>query len=180
MAPNQSRNTRCDSLSELFLKACKNGELAKVNAAIVLEVDVNFKNENWLQNGLILAIRGKHEAVVDLLLSQPDIDINAKSGRTFPLALAASLGLTSIVAKLGQMATLQGVNDRACDESDDLTHRRPSDPWKGLIGFGLLATPISLATKRGESAGFSEKRHFTANHRHKIGITPFKCTFNRF
>ena len=43
MAPIQSRNTRCDSLSELFLKACKNGEVAKVNAAIVLDVDVNFE-----------------------------------------------------------------------------------------------------------------------------------------
>ena len=118
MASIQGRNTRCDSLSELFLKACKNGELAKVNAAIVLEVDVNLKNENWLQNGLILAIRGKHEAVVDILLSQPDIDINAKSGRTFPLALAASLGLTSIVAKLGRMPSLRGVNERAADESD--------------------------------------------------------------
>ena len=53
--------------------------MAKVNAAIVLEVDVNFKNENWPQSGLILAIRGKHEAVVDILLSQTDIDINAKS-----------------------------------------------------------------------------------------------------
>ena len=119
MASIQGRNTRCDSLSELFLKACKNGELAKVNAAIVLEVDVNLKNENWPQSPpLILAIRGKHEAVVDLLLSQPDIDINAKSGRTFPLALAASLGLTSIVAKLGRMPSLRGVNERAADESD--------------------------------------------------------------
>ena len=142
MAPIQSRNTRCDSLSELFLKACNNGEVAKVNAAIVLEVDVNLKNENWLQNGLILAIRGKHEAVVDILLSQPDIDINAKSGRTFPLALAASLGLTSIVAKLGQMRSLQGVNERACDGSD---------AFRSFFAFFGLATPISLATKRGES-----------------------------
>ena len=115
MAPIQSRNTRCDSLSELFLKACKNGEVAKVNAAIVLEVDGNFKNEDGngrksrMRIGRKMAPRGKHEAVVDLLLSQPDIDINAKSGRTFPLAVAASLGLTSIVAKLGQMDTLQGV-----------------------------------------------------------------------
>ena len=92
-----------------------------------------------------MAIRGKHEAVVDILLSQPNIDINATSGRTFALALVASLGLTSIVAKLGQMDTLQGVNERACNESD---------PLKGLFGFGLLATPISLANKRGESAGF--------------------------
>ena len=141
MAPNQSCNTRCDSLSELFLRACKNGKVAKVNAAIVLEVDVNFKNENWPQSGLILAIRGKHEAVVDLLLSQPDIDINAKSGRTFPLALAASLGLTSIVAKLGRMPSLQGVNERAQDESDIF----------GRI-FGMsLATPLSLAAKRGRT-----------------------------
>ena len=146
MAPIQGRNNERDSLSKLFLRACKNGEAAKVNAASILEVDVNLKNENcWLQNGLILAIRGKHEAVVDLLLSQPGIDINAKSRRTFLLALAAALGLTSIVAKLGQMATLQGVNERACDETEPLIRS---------FAFGLLATPISLANKRGGSEGF--------------------------
>ena len=158
MAPIQGRNTRCDSLSELFLKACKNGDVAKVNAAIVLEVDVNIKYENWPQSGLILAIRGKNEAVVDLLLSQPDIDINAKNGRTFPLAVAASLGLTSIVAKLGRMPSLQGVNERAHDASDIFSR----------IFVPSLATPLSLATKRGETVMNLQIKLFSKPHGTKM------------
>ena len=63
------------SLNELFLEACENGEEAKVNAAIVLGVDVNTKYTNG-QTGLILATWNQHENVVNILLAQPDIDIN--------------------------------------------------------------------------------------------------------
>ena len=42
-----------DSLRELFLIACKNGEESQVKAALVLGVDVNFKSELRPETGLL-------------------------------------------------------------------------------------------------------------------------------
>ena len=104
------------------------GERAKVNAAIVLGVDVNTIDALG-QTGLIWAIFKKHENVVDILLAHPDIDINGKDNSGwFPLQLAARNGLTSVVAKLGRMPALRGVNDQG------------SGGW----------TPLSLATQYGK------------------------------
>ena len=62
----------------------------------------------------MLAIRGNHEGVVDILLSHPKIQVNSSDkDRGSPLALASSLGLASVVAKLGKKPTLKGVNERA-------------------------------------------------------------------
>ena len=100
------------SLGELFLNACKNGEVAKVNPAIVLGVDVNTKDASSGRTGLFLAIKKKHEKVVDILLAQPAIDINGRDNDGwFPLSVAAGNGSTSVVAKLGRMPALRGVND---------------------------------------------------------------------
>ena len=71
MSPFQRFDTRCDSLRELFLIACKNGEEAQVKAALVLGVDINFKSDPRSETGLMLAIRGNHEGVVDILLTHP-------------------------------------------------------------------------------------------------------------
>ena len=119
------------SLNELFLEACENGEVAKVNAAIVLGVDVNTKDTHS-QTGLIWAILRKHENIVDILLAQPAIDINGKDNSGwFPLQVAAGLGLTSVVAKLGGMPALRGVNDQG----------------------GLFErTPLNLATTQGKES----------------------------
>ena len=71
--------------------------------------------------------------LVDILLAHRDIDINATTRRgTSPLSLAASRGLTSIVAKL---------DVRGC--------------WgePGLVGVnhqGFGRTPLSWATNNGE------------------------------
>ena len=101
------------TLGELFLGACEKGEEAKVNAAIVLGVDVNTKDASSGRTGLFLAIQKKHEKVVDILLAQPAIDINGRDNDGwFPLSVAAGNGSTSVVAKLGRMPALRGVNDQ--------------------------------------------------------------------
>ena len=101
------------TLNVLFLDACRNGEEAKVNAAIVLGVDINTKNSEG-KTGLYIAIRNIHEHTVDILLARPDIDINGKTNTgAFPLLVAAYHGLSSVVAKLGTMPQLRGVNDQA-------------------------------------------------------------------
>ena len=100
------------TLQELFWEACQNGEEAKVNAAIVLDVNVNTKDDNG-QTGLMWAIGKKREDIVDILLAHPDIDINGKTNDGwFPLWCAAAKGLTSVVVKLGRMPALRGVNDQ--------------------------------------------------------------------
>ena len=118
------------TLNELFLAACRNGEDAKVNAAIVLGVDVNTEDATNGWTGLIEAISSEHENVVDILLAHPNIDINGKSNNdSFPLLLAAAHGLTSVVAKLGRMPALRGVNDQG-----------------GYNGW----TPLTIATYNGK------------------------------
>ena len=78
----------------------------------------------------MLAIRTKHEHIVDILLARADIDINAKSKNgAFPLLAAAFYGLSSMVAKLGRMPGLRGVNDQG-----------------GSAGL----TPLSFATFNGK------------------------------
>ena len=120
------------SLNELFLAACEDGEEAKVNAAIVLGVDVNTKDATNGCTGLIWAINNKYEDVVDILLAHPDIDINGKTyGGCFPLMIAAFGCLTSVVTKLGRMPSLRGVNDQ---------------------GGGGGQTPLSLATYNGKES----------------------------
>ena len=120
------------SLNELFLEACEDGEEAKVNAAIVLGVDVNTKDATSGWTGLMWAISYRHESIVDILLAHPDIDINGKTNNGwFPLSQAAWHGLTSVVAKLGRIPALRGVNDQG----------------------GLFErTPLNLATTQGKES----------------------------
>ena len=103
------------TIDEAFLDACNNGDKAKVNAAIVLGVDINTKNSEG-RTGLYLAIWNINEHIVDILLELPGIDINRKTNKGgFPLLVAAYHGLSSVVAKLGMMPGLRGVNDQAGD-----------------------------------------------------------------
>ena len=95
-----------------------------------LGVDINTKDATYGWTGLIWAIQNKHEKIVDILLAHPDIDINGKTNSgACPLSLAAWHGLTSVVAKLGRMPALRGVNDQAGPEG---------------------STPLSLATSNGK------------------------------
>ena len=91
-----------------------------MNAAIVLSVNINTKDADGM-TGLMLAIARKHENVVNILLARPGIDINGKANNgSFPLSIAASWGLTSVVAKLGRMPMLTGVNDQGSNGSTPL------------------------------------------------------------
>ena len=120
------------TVSEVFLDACRNGDEARVNFAIKLGVDVNTGDGEG-RTGLMWAIWREQETIVDILLAHRDIDINATTRRgTSPLSLAASRGLTSIVAKLDVCGCWGG---------------------PGLVGVnhqGFGRTPLSWATNNGE------------------------------
>ena len=139
------------TLNQLFWEACSEGEEAKVNAAIVLEVDVNTKDGKG-RSGLVFAIVNKCENIVDILLANPDIDINGKdSNERFPLWIAAWKGWSSVVGKLAKMPALIGVND----SSQVL---RPTAYGKWVRGVfvndqGLFAfTPLIYATVEGKES----------------------------
>ena len=154
MSPFQKSLAGSDSLRELFLIACKNGEEPKVKAALVLGVDVNFKSELRPETGLMLAIRGNHEGVVDILLSHPKIQVNSSDkDRGSPLALASSLGLASVVAKLGKKPTLKGVNEKAfvgSFDSDQIFGRLLSNVSNWTTSLNNKSTPLSLAAQKGD------------------------------
>ena len=128
------------TLNELFLDACEKGEEAKVNAAIVLGVDVNKKEAAKGATGLLWEIKHKHENIVDILLARPDIDINGKTNNGFfPLLVAAGFGLTSIVAKLGRMPALRGVNDQDYNGCTPLSYATSNGKNKQVtVGKGLI------------------------------------------
>ena len=64
-------------------KLCKDGNLAKVRAALARGEDVNSKNSVG-STALIWAVMNKHNSIVKLLLDQPAVDVNVKDndGRT--------------------------------------------------------------------------------------------------
>jgi|ERR1712192_10643 len=148
------------TVNEVFVEACKNGEDAKVNAAIVLGVNVNTKDAT----GLMWALANKHENIVDILLAHPDIDINGKDNAgVFPLSIAAGLGLTSVVAKLGRMPALRGVNDQGFNGSTPLSlatnggHLSTVRELLKIPGIDINAaekngdTPLHFAAKKGNA-----------------------------
>ena len=72
-----------DHNHEAFLDMCKHGETEKVRMALVAGVDGNATNNGGC-TALMLAASNGHVAVVELLLQQQNVDVNAADdcGRT--------------------------------------------------------------------------------------------------
>ena len=84
-----------------FWESCSFGKLQLARELLLAGADPNTKvgRDNW--TCLMRAIRGNHEEVVDLLLAQPGLDVNAKnnSNRT-ALHYACDKGNIAILSKL--------------------------------------------------------------------------------
>ena len=65
-----------NSLKELFLEACQKNDLDRVKASLTLDVDVNTVSEDGQLSGLTIAAWKNYPKLLDLLLSQPGIDVN--------------------------------------------------------------------------------------------------------
>ena len=82
-------------------ESCCLGKLQMARELLLAGADPNTKvgRDNW--TCLMRAIRGNHEEVVDLLLAQPGLDVNAKnnSNRT-ALHYACDKGNIAILSKL--------------------------------------------------------------------------------
>ena len=107
----------------ILLAMCSLGELQMARELILAGADPNTKvgRNNW--TCLMVAILGSQEEVVDLLLAQPGLDVNAKNdnNRT-ALHYACDKGNIAILSKL---LAVPGI----------LVNERDSDGW----------TPIMLA-----------------------------------
>ena len=57
---------------------CRSGELDQVKAALEAGADPNTTEGQWIWTCLMVAVWNRHVDMVDLLLSHPRIDVNAK------------------------------------------------------------------------------------------------------
>ena len=91
------------NLEQLFLTACKAGQVEKVAAAITLEVAVNCVDEfGW--TGLMWCVKKNHIEAMDLLLQHQQIDINIKNRRNCTALMLACFHNNSVaVERIGNM-----------------------------------------------------------------------------
>ena len=71
-----TQNTSDKKLSYLFITSCEENNIKKVEACITLGVDVNTVSEDGTWSGLTIAAHKNYIKLLDLLLSQPAIDVN--------------------------------------------------------------------------------------------------------
>ena len=88
-----------------FLKACEVGRPEEVRSLLLLGADVNWRREDTGWSGLHLSANNNNRDVLDLLLSQPGVNVNISSHRrTTPLMVACFRGHADIVRRLRQVA----------------------------------------------------------------------------
>ena len=99
-----------NKLSFLFITSCQENELDGVKACLLLKVNVNTVSEDGKWSGLTIAAHKKFPQLLDLLLSQPGIDVNlatvaeSVTGRSWgnwtPLLFACQAGHQEMVRRL--------------------------------------------------------------------------------
>ena len=98
-----TQNTSDKKLSYLFITSCEENNIKKVGACIILGVDVNTVSEDGKWSGLTIAAHKNYIKLLDLLLSQPAIDVNlATKSKWTPLMFAGAVGHHDIMKKLVQ------------------------------------------------------------------------------
>ena len=101
-----------------FLKACEVGRPEEVRSLLLLGADVNWRREDTGWSGLHLSANNNNRDVLDLLLSQPGVNVNISSHRrTTPLMVACFRGHADIVRRLRQVPGA----DLNCGDTDGWT-----------------------------------------------------------
>ena len=133
-----TQNTSDKKLSYLFITSCEENNLKKVGACITLGVDVNTVSEDGKWSGLTIAAHKNYIKLLDLLLSQPAIDVNLATlenitngakkqtkSKWTPLMFAGAAGHHNIVKKLVQVS---GINFNHKDGYGGPTQMRGREP----------------------------------------------------
>ena len=89
---------------ELFINACRDGDLELAEVLLRRGADINWKHElSPHGSGLHYAVRENHGDLVDTLLAYPGVDVNIKTGCELsltPLMVACIWGRKNITRKL--------------------------------------------------------------------------------
>ena len=101
-----------------FCGLCLNGDIEGVQAAIDNGADVNEEDDLFGKTGLMWAFYRNHNNVVQLLLNQPQIDVNKvdQQGRSvldWALNLDNHEGLAALLARHDVLATSINQRDRS-------------------------------------------------------------------
>merc|ERR1712066_85873 len=99
-----SKSKFLKSYEHLFLKSCEHNELDKVRQMLAFGVNVNLKRVPGEDTGLNIAAFSDFGELLELLLSQPRVDVNiANDFNETPLLWAFMKGLENIVRRLCQV-----------------------------------------------------------------------------
>ena len=92
----------------MFLEYCEQNNIEKVKFYLELGANVNYKCCRFNCSALKYAVKNNSEDLLDLLLSQPGVDVNVTSGRNGYTALtsACELNRVNIVKRLCQVSEI--------------------------------------------------------------------------
>ena len=102
-AQMETQDNSKKQLYSLFLSLCQENDVEKVIYCIKLGVNVNTVSEDKKWSGLVIAAKNNFPEILEILLSQPGIDVNLKSDtKCSPLMFACAAGHHEIVWRLLQ------------------------------------------------------------------------------
>jgi len=154
----------CSRAKFLFLQACERNDLEKVRHYLDLGANVNWKgNDYYERSGLHLAAVNNYEELLELLLSQPGVDVNITDKRNeTPLMVACDRGHENIVRRLCQVNGIDpnirkdgGLTALHLAASDnrlrnvEILRTLPNIDWNVRTDYVDYPYPLTLAVWRG-------------------------------
>ena len=92
------------SLEEVFLESCCGDDMDQVRRWLALGANVNWKRDSDGESGLHIAVSYNNGELLELLLSQPGVDVNITDNyNVTPLIVAFKRGHENIVRRLCQV-----------------------------------------------------------------------------
>ena len=120
--------------------SCILGELQMARKLLLAGADPNTRGGRYNRTCLMEAIRANHEEMVDLLLAQPGIDVNAKDNFDYTsLHYACSRFTKYNVAILSKLLAVPGILLNERDSNSGMT------PIMGAIIYGKLEAVLVMA-----------------------------------
>ena len=97
-----------------FWDLCRLGKMEELRELLLAGADPNLRGGRYNRTCLMEAIRANHEEVVDLLLAQPSIEVNAKDNKNITALHLACRTRTGNIAILSKLLAVPGilVNER--------------------------------------------------------------------